>query len=578
MNRRRFIVTSISAAAIGTALATDACSTTSGLRSILPGGSDLAGIESSAGYTLVAQYATTVIDGLTFRGRTYNGKTVGPTLVTRPGQKLSVRVVNKLPKNLPLAVPRPGTEAVPADEMDAMANAIPRGPTRPNTVIDPMNNPHNFNTTNLHTHGLQTVPHLFDPIGTSNPSAEMIQIQPGQSFQYDFPIPKDHPSGLHWYHPHSHGATDVQVSNGMAGLIVVRGPIDEVPEIKAAREIFMVCQTLDVNPKQTKNGVVYQREYIPYRSAQNGGYSLGTSNTMFTTNGQGVCWIDNTNKVYKPLALPRFTVAPGEIVRWRFLNGTNYWPMFLALPAFEAWIIAFDGVNVLESVPVDISGHGVTTITPETMFSAPAMLAHSANRIELLLQAPSKPGTYTMSTLASNGVRFKPLPKIDLAEFVVQGTPKSMKFPTKLPVPTREYPVIEDKDIKQRRKFTFQVGSNPSILTGVGFTINDIVYQMDQCETAPVVGTCEEWVIENAHTEAHPFHLHENSFQLVEINGKPLSTMEVWDTFTVPPKVGATNGSIRIRIRFVEWYGKTVFHCHILPHEDTGMMQNILMT
>ena len=81
----------------------------------------------------------------------------------------------------------------------------------------------------------------------------MIQVQPGQTYSYDFPIPPDHPSGLHWYHPHNHGSTDVQVSNGMAGLvIVVRGPIDQVPEIKAAREIFMVVQTLDVNPSKTR--------------------------------------------------------------------------------------------------------------------------------------------------------------------------------------------------------------------------------------------------------------------------------------------------------------------------------------
>lgn len=578
MKRSRFIVTSISAAAIGTALATDACSTTGGLRNLLPGSAGLAGRESgAAGYTLTVKYATTNIKGYMLRGRTYDGRTHGKTLVTRPGETLSVKIVNELPKDLPLAIPRPGSELVPTDEMEAMM-AMPGGPMRPNTGVDPMNNPHNFNTTNLHTHGLQTIPHLFDPIGTSNPAAEMIQIHPGKSLQYNFPIPKDHPSGLHWYHPHNHGSTDVQVSNGMAGLIVVRGPIDEVPEIKAAREIFMVVQTLDVNLNK-KTGV-YEREYYPYRSAANGGYSLGTNFTMITTNGEGVCWVENAVTKYgqyNQLSVPEFTVAPGEIVRWRFLNGSNYIPLCLALPGFEAWIVAFDGVNVLESVPVDISGKGVTTITPANLFSAPIMLAHSANRIELLLQAPATPGTYTMSSLATNGVRFKPIPKIDLANFTVTGAPVSMKFPTKLPTPTREYPVITPKDVVQKRTFVLNVGTDTSLLTGVGFTINNIVYQMDQCETAPKVGTCEEWRLENAHTEAHPFHLHENSFQLIEINGKEVSPMEVWDTFTIPPKVNGVNGSITIRIRFVEWYGKTVFHCHILPHEDTGMMQNILM-
>ena len=92
------------------------------------------------------------------------------------------------------------------------------------------------------------------------------------------------------------------------------------------------------------------------------------------------------------------------------------------------------------------------------------------------------------------------------------------------------------------------------------------------------MGTCEEWRFENTTEDAHPIHLHENSFQLTAINDKPNNPMEIWATFIIPPKVGNINGSITFRVRFVQWYGKTVFHCHILPHEDTGMMQNIMMT
>lgn len=102
-------------------------------------------------------------------------------------------------------------------------------------------------------------------------------------------------------------------------------------------------------------------------------------------------------------------------------------------------------------------------------------------------------------------------------------------------------------------------------------------YQMSEVPFAPKVGTCEEWVISNDTDDANPFHLHTNSFQLVAINGIPNNPMEIWDTFMVPPKVNGKNGSITIRTRFVQWYGKDVFHCHILPHEDTGMMQNFLM-
>jgi FtsP/CotA-like multicopper oxidase with cupredoxin domain len=76
----------------------------------------------------------------------------------------------------------------------------------------------------------------------------------------------------------------------------------------------------------------------------------------------------------------------------------------------------------------------------------------------------------------------------------------------------------------------------------------------------------------------HPFHLHDNSFQVIEINGKPVDPVLVCDTILVPPKVDGVRGSVKFRVRFKEYTGKTVYHCHILPHEDTGMMQNILMS
>jgi FtsP/CotA-like multicopper oxidase with cupredoxin domain len=98
------------------------------------------------------------------------------------------------------------------------------------------------------------------------------------------------------------------------------------------------------------------------------------------------------------------------------------------------------------------------------------------------------------------------------------------------------------------------------------------------CATRPKVGTCEEWRIENETEDLHPFHLHENSFQLIAINDKPVNPVEIWDTFGIPQKLNGVNGSLTIRVRFKQWYGKTVFHCHALPHEDTGMMQNILMS
>ncbi|MGA8534077.1 MAG: multicopper oxidase domain-containing protein [Candidatus Tumulicola sp.] len=576
MNRRRFIVTGVSVAAVSAALATDACSSGSvgGLNGPIPKP------PFTPVYDLSTEYAVTNIKGYRLRTRTYGGRTIGPKLETRPGETLAVRILNRLPPNPP-AKPPAGRVPIPdvRNSMDAM-DAVSRFPMKMSQAIDSMNDPHGFNTTNLHVHGLQTIPHIFAPLGTSDPKAMMIAIEPGRSFLYSFPIPPDHPSGLHWYHPHKHGSTDVQVSGGMAGLIVVRGPIDDVPEIAAAREIFLVVQSLNVNPSKTHRNL-YEREYLAYKKPEDGGYSFGTVFTMLTVNGEGIYWVRNTTREapaeFTPLGVPRFYLQPGEVVRLRLLNGTTRAPLLMALPGFDAWQIGFDGINTLEPLFVDMSGKNVGEITPENLFSAPIQLAAQGNRIELLLRAPKEEGAYTLSSLATREIFPSAGGKFDIAQFVVAGSPVRMKIPSTLPEPKREYPLIDDKDIVAHRKFVFGQGSRTDLLTGFGFTVDGVLYKEMECPTRPQVGTCEEWRIVNETDDVHPFHLHENSFQLFAVNDKPRNPIEIWDTFPIPPKRNGVNGSLRIRIRFVQWTGKTVFHCHVLPHEDTGMMQNILM-
>src|SRR5580704_2245925 len=115
MNRRRFIVTGLSAGAVGGMLVTDSCSTSTSQNGPIPQP------PSSHVYELTTQYATTNFKGYKLRTRTYNGRAVGPILETRPGETLSIRVVNKLPPN-PHAKPPDGAVRIPApkDSMEAM--------------------------------------------------------------------------------------------------------------------------------------------------------------------------------------------------------------------------------------------------------------------------------------------------------------------------------------------------------------------------------------------------------------------------------------------------------------------------
>ena len=565
INRRAFVLGTAATAVAAAAVAEGCSSAGSFFRGSGP---------SASSYELYVGYAQTTIAGYDVSLRNYNGATAGPTLDAYPGTTLAIRVTNNLPPNPPATVPQ-GAVRIPAHSGNSMAMGQRRTQATKLSapVIDPMNNPHLFNTTNLHVHGIQTVPHLFDPIGTSNPAAMMLAIAPYGSFQYDFPIPADQPPGLYWYHPHHHGSTDVQVSSGMAGLIVVHGSIDQVPEIAAARDIRMAVQTLGFNQSVT-NPNLYNYEPIAYQTAANGGYNLGPNINVFTVNGHAVNVLNNTTGDYSPLPLYQLAMQPGEVIRLRMLNGTNCFNLPLVLPGCEMYVIGYDGVNL--SAPVQVVHNDVAPISTADRVAGTVAFTTSGSRIELLIRAPLTPGTYTLSSVGTIDINYQAFPQIDLANIVVSGTPVSMNIPASLPLPTREYPAIADSEIVNKRTIIFSEGATDVLLTGYGFFIDNRLYGEMDINYTVKSGTAEEWTIQNTSGDPHPFHLHENSFEVTNINGTP-GSYGIHDTFLVP-KMEAVNGSITIRVRFKGPVGKTVFHCHILPHEDTGMMQNLLMT
>ncbi|TWU10080.1 multicopper oxidase domain-containing protein [Allorhodopirellula heiligendammensis] len=151
------------------------------------------------------------------RLRSYEGRPVGPTLRVKPGEILRVRLKNQLP------------------------------PEDPSEHPDDINTPHEFNTTNLHTHGLHV-----SPVG--NGDNVLLSVGPGEEFIYEITVPEDHVAGTFWYHAHRHGSTAIQVSSGMAGALIVDSPendpgaVDNVPGIKQADERICVFQQISYAP------------------------------------------------------------------------------------------------------------------------------------------------------------------------------------------------------------------------------------------------------------------------------------------------------------------------------------------
>jgi FtsP/CotA-like multicopper oxidase with cupredoxin domain len=224
---------------------------------------------------------------------------------------------------------------------------------------------------------------------------------------------------------------------------------------------------------------------------------------------------------------------------------------------------------------------------PTDLSPAPQVLLAPGNRAEFLIKGSMTPGIYRIAQLAQNQQFIQSAAKV-IAEIEVKGTPKNMALPQTLPTPSRYYPLIQPNQVKRTRTFAFS-GAFPAVMNpyvGGDFSINNALYQETAVPNVVNLGDVEEWIIqvEGSHhggTEGHPFHIHVNHFEVISItstdNGQSTTTSfppgTIQDTIWVPVKSTAV-----IRMKFKQWAGKAVYHCHILPHEDTGMMGNFLIT
>jgi FtsP/CotA-like multicopper oxidase with cupredoxin domain len=430
--------------------------------------------------------------------RTYEGAVPGPTLRVRPGDSLEITHVNALP------------------------------PNPPGTHHDDINVPHGFNTFNLHAHGMH-----IDPTGEADNVFRAFEPagEPGRTTTYrsTIAVPANHPAGTFWYHPHHHGSTATQLLNGMAGVIVVEGDVDHVPEIAAAKDVVVCINELKLSggrvPDLTSDGVY-----------------TGLPST-FLVNGA---------------ANPVLTMAPGEVQRWRVVNAGGLTTLFLRLGGHPMHRIACDGITFMKPV------------------ISPAVELPIGGRADLLIRGGA-PGTYR---LTAAGV---PRPLLTL---VVTGTARRMPLPaglpgrpTSLPEPTRtrhltfrSYGNVFSGPFPHAYRILGD-GETPHAVSAAGR--QDRVwgrFRPDYVNHRIRLGQVEEWTVANdsgSHNH-HPFHLHTNHFLVTAVNSRPLATPVWHDTVSVPPR-----GTVTLRLRAEDFTGRAMVHCHYIQHEDQGMMQII---
>jgi FtsP/CotA-like multicopper oxidase with cupredoxin domain len=385
---------------------------------------------------------------------------------------------------------------------------------------------HGINPTNLHTHGLWVSP-------AGNSDNVLYELRPGHRFQHEYLIPREHVCGTFWYHPHRHGSVAPQVENGMSGAIIIPGGIDELPEIAVAQERLFVLQQL--NDSEVTDRRTHAKTLLEI---------AGVNEKVTTVNGQHV---------------PTLTMRPGEVQRWRFVAANSHDVLPLSLrpgqlgtgrpPSMHQ--IAWDGIPLKR------------VLEKEEVVLAPG------NRADVLVRAED-PGLYCVWKRGFPQEKFQQLPDPETIAWVrVEGEPVKMSIPPTLPA-RYSHPGIDASEITlPERKLVFSIEREPRLR----FLINGREFDPDRPDPVVTVDTVEQWRLENSSDAMHPFHIHVNPFQVVESSDPGLDTGVFKDTVAIPPvQDDGRPGYVVIRSRFQRYIGRFVLHCHILGHEDAGMM------
>jgi FtsP/CotA-like multicopper oxidase with cupredoxin domain len=413
--------------------------------------------------------------------------------------------------------PGPTLRVQPGDTMRIkLVNDLP--PDRDELPAQ-LNHPHHFNTTNFHFHGSHVSPQSI----SDNVLREML---PGQSYDIEIALPSDHTRGSYWYHPHHHGSADVQVASGMAGMIVVDGDFANVPEIASAKTRVLVFseQLFDQYGMIEDFTTIFQEGTVRF----------------FTINGQ---------------RYPTLQMQPGEVQRWRILHAGYQDDVALLLDSHDLNVIAWDGI---------------TNPRMETLLG-PLVVA-PGQRVDVLVKASATPGTYEMNGVAHD--QGYPSPTGQIMRVVVAGDPLDMALPRSLPPQPLE--PIRDSEITGKRQVVFSavipdaIGYVAALWQEYSFLIDGKQFDPNRVDQSIRLGSVEEWTITNLHNNDHVFHIHQNPFQVTAINGQPVAEPRWRDTEILP-----ANGTLTFRSRFLDFTGRYVLHCHMMNHEDMGMMQLI---
>lgn len=363
--------------------------------------------------------------------------------------------------------------------------------------------------TNLHFHGLH-VP----PTGTADNS--FLEVQPGELMAYEIDIPAKHPGGTFWYHPHHHGTAARQLSHGLAGPLIVRGVLDDIAEIAQAPQQILLLQDFEVNA----HGLLVEPGMMERMQGRQG--------NLITVNGR---------------RNPDFAIQKGGWLRLRIINASPSRFYRLQISEHSLHQIASDG-GALSSVQ-----------------ERDEVLLAPGERVEAMVRGNRDAGAYKLMNLPYDrgrmgrmGMGSSPVAgPMQLASLVYDGEAEAT---WDLPQSLGTVEALAETGVIR----SFRLGEGM-----MSFTINGRTFDHRRTDTAVKLNAIEDWEFDNPTDMDHPMHIHTNPFQVIDASGLPV---RAWKDVVVVP----ARSRVRIRTMFRDFTGRTMYHCHILDHEDLGMM------
>ncbi|AXC12864.1 Multicopper oxidase [Acidisarcina polymorpha] len=467
-----------------------------------------------------------------------------PTLRVNPGDTLIIHFQNDLPA---------AAASSAKDNMAGMNMTLAADASSANAAC---NGVMSASASNIHFHGMN-VP----PVCGQDEVVHTL-VAPGQSFDYKVQIPANEPPGLYWYHPHPHGISEGQVQGGATGALIVEGLQSVDPALAGLTERTFVLRDQLLTASEANDANIpawdVSINYVPVT------YPAYTPAVIATNPGQQELWrVANT--------------AADTIMKLEYLvNGT----------AQTMQVVAIDGY------PIAAGSSGQASVGETSILLPPG------SRAEFVVTTPNIGDQAQLVTQYWNtGPDGDFDPTRTLATIVSQnGAEPASAAATKSSAQTSPLKITPRKvkrfaalaqatPVAQRNLYFSEVLQNPTDPNSpTTFFITEqgqapAAFTMDQAPNIVVhAGTVEDWVIENHATEDHIFHIHQIHFQVLEANGVAINDPAVRDTVDLPYWTGTgPYPSVKLRMDFRDTniIGTFVYHCHILQHEDSGMMAEI---